>query len=73
MKDNAELRLASDDPEYIRWMLEHLRRHEAFQWLAGRPAHWRQRTPDWPATRYEAKAVQEGRSCTYLRFSRRPR
>ncbi|MBL6935833.1 MAG: tRNA (guanosine(46)-N7)-methyltransferase TrmB [Alphaproteobacteria bacterium] len=73
MKDNAELRLASDDPEYIRSMLEHLRRHEAFQWLAERPAHWRQRTPDWPATRYEAKALQAGRSCAYLRFRRRPR
>jgi tRNA (guanine-N7-)-methyltransferase len=73
MKDTAELRLASDDPEYVCWMLEHLHRHEAFQWLARRPAHWRQRTLDWPATRYEAKALEAGRSCAYLRFRRRPR
>lgn len=73
MKDNAELRLASDDPQYIRWMLEHLRRHEAFQWLAGSPSDWRQRTADWPATRYETKALQAGRRCAYLRFCRLPR
>ena len=73
MKDNAELRLASDDPEYICWMLEHVRRHEAFQWLAQGPADWRQRAPDWPATRYEAKALRASRSCAYLRFCRLPR
>jgi tRNA (guanine-N7-)-methyltransferase len=73
MKNNAELRLASDDPKYIRWMLEHVRRHGAFQWLAQGPADWWQRTPDWPATRYEAKSLRAGRSCAYLRFRRLPR
>ncbi len=73
MKDDAELRLASDDHDYIRWMLERLCRHEAFQWLAQGCSHWWQRTPDWPGTRYETKALRAGRRCIYLRFRRLPR
>jgi len=32
--------------------------HPDFAWLAQRPADWRERTDDWPATRYEAKAAR---------------
>ena len=73
MRDGAELRLATDHREYLAWMLAHCCRHPAFQWLARRPADWRQRPDDWPASRYEMKAVEAGRAPTYLRFVRRPR
>ena len=71
--DGAELRLASDHPGYQAWMLERATAHPAFEWLARRPADWRVRPPDWPATRYEQKALAEGRRPAYLRFRRRPR
>ena len=29
---------------------------------------WRQPYPDWPGTRYEAKALREGRQPAYLTF-----
>ncbi|MGH6894073.1 MAG: tRNA (guanine(46)-N(7))-methyltransferase TrmB [Dongiaceae bacterium] len=71
MKSGAEFRIASDDPTYIGWALAHLVRHPGFAWTAERPGDWRSRTPDWPATRYEAKALREGRRPVFLRFLRR--
>lgn len=73
MKDGAELRLATDDWQLGRWMLEHTWRHPDFQWLAEGPADWRVRPADWPPTRYEQKALEAGRKPIYLRFRRRPR
>ncbi|MFQ5783408.1 MAG: tRNA (guanine(46)-N(7))-methyltransferase TrmB [Alphaproteobacteria bacterium] len=73
LRDGAEFRLATDHAEYCRWMLDHLRRHDAFAWLARRPDDWRERPADWPETRYEAKARARGEKPVFLRFRRRPR
>lgn len=73
MKDGAELRLATDHAEYLRWMLDVATAHPAFRWLASGPADWRERPADWPASRYESKALGEGMVPTYLRFVRRRR
>jgi tRNA (guanine-N7-)-methyltransferase len=64
----GELRLASDDMNYARMMLWTVMNHGAFDWLAERPADWRERPADWPETRYEAKAVKVGRKPVFLRF-----
>ena len=71
LRDGAELRLATDDAGYLRWMLDHVIRHPAFSWIADGPADWRCRPADWPATRYEAKALAAGRRPYFLRFRRR--
>jgi tRNA (guanine-N7-)-methyltransferase len=73
MTDGAELRLATDDLDYLAWMLARAPVHPAFAWLADRPSHWRVRPADWPATRYEAKAIAAGREPYFLRLRRRPR
>ncbi len=73
LKDGAELRLASDDMGLVRWMLEHTVRHPDFEWTARGPSDWRGRSPDWPPTRYEEKAIEAGRKPVFLRFVRRPR
>lgn len=70
LRPGAELRLASDHPALIRWMLWHTRRHPAFTWLARRPADWRARPPDWPESRYERKALDAGIRPVFLRFER---
>jgi tRNA (guanine-N7-)-methyltransferase len=57
MKPGAELRLATDDPSYLPWMVEHACTHPAFEWMAERPADWRGRPADWPPTRYETKRI----------------
>jgi len=73
LRDDGELRLATDDPSYQTWMAIELTRHPAFAWTARRPADWRGRPPDWPPTRYEQKALAQGRPPVYLRYRRHPR
>jgi tRNA (guanine-N7-)-methyltransferase len=73
MKDGAELRLATDDVAYLAWMLARVPVHPAFTWLAEGPADWRARPADWPATRYETKAIAAGRRPYFLRLRRRMR
>ena len=69
MLPGAELRLATDDPSYLPWMVEHAGTHPAFEWLAEGPADWRGRPADWPATRYEQKMLA-GKP-VFLRLRRR--
>jgi tRNA (guanine-N7-)-methyltransferase len=73
MTGDAELRIATDDGDYLSWILERITAHPAFEWLARRPGDWRERPPDWPPTRYEAKARAAGRSPVFLRVRRCPR
>jgi tRNA (guanine-N7-)-methyltransferase len=73
MKDGAELRLATDHHGYLRWMLQLASDHPEFEWLVQGPRDWRQRPEDWPPSRYEAKALAQGRTPAYLRFARRAR
>ena len=67
---DGELHLATDDPDYARWMLAAVLAEPRFRWLAERAADWRGRPIDSPPTRYEAKAVAAGRRPVYLRFAR---
>lgn len=73
MTDNSELRLATDDPGYLCWMLQHVTDHPEFEWLARRAADWREPPLDWPRTRYEQKARAAGRLPSFLRVRRRAR
>jgi tRNA (guanine-N7-)-methyltransferase len=73
MTDDAELRFATDDGDYLCWMLERVTDHPAFEWLAHRPGDWRERPQDWPTTRYEEKARAAGRAPAFVRAKRRPR
>ena len=66
LEPGAEFRLASDDSVYLDWVSEHLPAHPAFEPVEGaadRPA-------DWPPTRYEQKALRQGRHPSYFRYRR---
>jgi len=71
MRPGAELRIGTDIGDYARTILMAFQRSGAFVWHAESPADWRVRPADWPSTRYEEKAIREGRRCYYLRFVRR--
>ena len=71
LRPKAELRLATDDIGYLRWMLELAPSHPDFEWLARGPRDWRERPEDWPQTRYEQKAIAAGRVPYFLRLRRR--
>ncbi len=66
----AELRIATDIGDYAGAILMTARASPAFAWQAAGPADWRQRPPDWPETRYEAKARREGRRCYFFKLVR---
>ena len=70
LKPGAELRVATDIGDYARTMLIALMPHPAFHWTAESPADWRVRPPDWPPTRYEQKALREGRRGYFFTFRR---
>ena len=70
LKPGGRFCFASDIDSYVNWTLIHCRRHPAFCWTAGRASDWRQPFGDWPGTRYEAKALREGRVPAYLTFLR---
>jgi tRNA (guanine-N7-)-methyltransferase len=67
MKKQGIFRVATDISDYVRQTLEEVPRH-GFEWLAEGPADWRAPWNDWISTRYEQKALQEGRAPHYLTF-----
>ena len=73
MADGSELRISTDEAGYAAWTLSQMLRRTDFKWLAETAEDWRTPPRDWPETRYEIKARQEGRPPVYLRFRRCPR
>jgi len=70
LKPGAIFRVATDIPDYVRQTLEQVPRH-GFEWLAEGPEDWRKPWDDWISTRYEQKALREGRTPHYLTFRQR--
>jgi tRNA (guanine-N7-)-methyltransferase len=73
LKDGGLFRFASDIDDYAGWTLVRAARCPVLNWTARSARDWTQPFPDWPGTRYEAKAVAAGRRPTYLEFARVPR
>lgn len=69
MAPDAEFRIATDIGSYVEQALVECPR-AGFEWTAERAADWREPWDDWLRTRYEAKAVREGRARHYLTFRR---
>lgn len=65
----AEFRIATDIPDYVRQALEEVPK-AGFEWLAEKAEDWRKPWADWISTRYEQKALREGRVPHYLTFRR---
>lgn len=69
LQPGAILRVATDIEDYVRQTLEEVPK-AGFEWLAEGPADWREPWDDWQSTRYEIKALREGRVPHYLTFRR---
>jgi len=67
MAPGAEFRIATDIPDYVRQTLQEVPRAGFTQTGGG---DIRTPWPGWPGTRYEAKALREGRVPHYLTFRR---
>jgi tRNA (guanine-N7-)-methyltransferase len=62
---------ASDIDHYVGWTLARLLKSPHFDWLADTAADWKQPWAGWESTRYEAKALREGRVPSYITARRR--
>jgi tRNA (guanine-N7-)-methyltransferase len=73
LRPGGELRIATDVAAYAAAILDVAMHNDALRWTAQGPEDWRLRPPDWPQTRYEAKATAAGRRRYFFRFERRER
>ena len=71
IRPGGSLLLASDHATAKSWILSTMLEAEAFEWLAGGPADWREPPEGWPGTRYGAKAERQGRRSSWFPYRRR--
>ena len=71
LKSGSIFRVATDIPHYAAWTLERVLRNPDFIWTAERADDWRLPWDGWTQTRYEAKALREGRTPAYFIFRRK--
>ena len=71
LRPGAELRLATDDLDYGRFMLETLLAEPGLDWLAEGASDWRRPWSGWHRTRYQEKAEAAGRESLFLCFARK--
>ena len=67
IKPGGIWRVATDDPTYQRWVVEVMGAQALFDVQPPETIC----PPDWPATRYQAKALRAGRTPLYWTFTRR--
>lgn len=70
MKPDAEFRVATDIEDYVRQTKDVIEQRDDLVWAANGPSNLLEPWSDWTRTRYEAKAIREGRTPHYLTFRR---
>jgi len=71
MRAGAELRFATDIDGNAGWSLARVLRSPDFVWAPAGPRDWQTPWDGWTGTRYEAKALRDGRKPAYLTFLRK--
>ena len=70
LKKGGILRVATDHKVYKSWTLRQLHENPDFRWTAKTSADWRNPPADWVETKYQRKAIREGRKPVFLDFER---
>jgi len=70
LKKGGILRVATDHKVYKSWALRNLYQDPNFKWKAECSDDWRQEPSDWIRTRYQEKAIREGRKAVFLDFEK---
>ena len=68
VKPGGKWCFASDICSYVDWALLRVNASGLFSWRAKQKADWLTPYDGWPSTRYEAKALREGRTPHYFTF-----
>lgn len=64
------LRVATDHPVYKVWTLRTMKDFNQFEWTAKSSSDWRNPPLDWVETKYQLKAVREGRRPVFFEYRR---
>jgi len=70
LKKGGVLRVATDHKVYKGWALKQLGKDNNFKWTAKSSNDWRNEPSDWVRTRYQEKAIREGRKAVWLDFEK---
>ena len=70
IKKGGILQIATDHQIYKRWTMEQLRDCPYFKWTAKSSDDWRNPPADWFETKYQRKAIREGRKPVFFEFVR---
>ena len=71
LKSGGEFRFATDIAGYAEYVLMRILRSGDFVWTATAPTDWRKPWAGFVRTRYEAKAIREGRTPAYFIFRKK--
>lgn len=75
LKDGSLLHVASDDAPYVEQIQAVLYNHPQLTLRHGPPSAdpttWTERPEGWPSTRYEQKAMTQGKKCAYMAFQKK--
>ena len=71
LETGGEFRFASDIVHYVNWTLNLCDESDTFARLADDAADQNNAWPGWKSTRYETKAIRQGRAPAYLTFTKR--
>lgn len=71
IKSGGILQVATDHPVYKRWTLDSMHNNQYFDWTAKCSDDWRYPPLDWHETKYQRKAIREGRRPVFFEFRRK--
>lgn len=70
LKDSGILFITTDIPDYMMWILREVYTHDIFFPTAISPEEWATAPTWWHSTKYEQKAIKQGRKPWYMTFKK---
>lgn len=69
LKPVGSLLVATDHKVYKSWVLRQMNQNQNFMWTAKSSDDWRNPPCDWVPTKYQAKAIREGRKAVFFNYT----
>lgn len=70
LKTGGILRVATDHKIYKHWTLRQMQKSPYFEWTARCGNDWKKEPTDWVQTKYQRKAIREGRKAVFLDYKK---
>ncbi len=73
LKNNGKIIIATDHDSYKTWILSHILKSSKLKWLATSKKSWQNFPADWIITKYQKKALLEGREPILIEIEKHDR